>query len=193
MNAFLFEFFPVLLFFLAFKFYGIYVATVVGMASSGIQVLLIRMIKKKWDKKQLFTLAIFLIFGSMTLYFHNPIFIKWKPSIVLWFFALILAGSAVFQKVSLLERMLEAALAEDKSAMRAKDWYCLNAFWIIFLAGLGGVNLGIAYHASDDTWVNFKLYGLTGCLIICSIIQAIFLAYRIQKKRMLEQNTTTNS
>lgn len=186
MNTFLFELVPVFLFFLAFKFYGIYVATVVGMASSAIQVLLIRFFKKTWDKKQLLTLAIFLIFGSMTLYFHNPIFVKWKPSIVLWLFSFILMGSAIFQKVSLLERMLEAALAEEKSAMRPVDWRILNVMWVIFLMGLGIVNLVVAYHASDNTWVNFKLYGLTGSLMAFSIIQAIFLGYRIHQKQKLE-------
>lgn len=183
MNQFLFEFFPVLLFFLAFKIYGIYVATVVGMVSSAIQVLGVRAVKKIWDKKQLITLAVFVIFGSMTLYFHNPIFIKWKPSIVLWIFAGVLAVSALFQRVSLLERMLENALADDKASLTSTDWLILNIMWCLFLFILGCINVWVAYFTSDNAWVNFKFYGITGALIGFSIVQAFYLAFKLNHSK----------
>src|SRR5260221_2232156 len=111
MTSFIYEIFPVFLFFIAFKWYGIYVATVVGMVSTFIQVIINRIWKKNWDKKQLITLAVFVIFGSMTLYFHNPIFVKWKPTVIFWIFALALLISHITKK-SMIQRLLENSLDE---------------------------------------------------------------------------------
>lgn len=171
----LFEFFPVLLFFLAFKIYGIYVATVVGIVTTFSQVILTRIFKKIWDKKQLITLAIFCVFGGMTIYFHNPIFVKWKPTILFWLFALVLLITQFFTKKPLIQRMMENML-QDKGQLTKQIWSRLNLIWATFFASLGAVNLYIAYSYSDDVWVNFKFYGVTSALLVFSFAQALYVS-----------------
>ena len=170
---FLYEFFPVLLFFITFKFYGIYAATVAGIVTTFIQVILTRFYSKKWDKKQLITLIIFLIFGSLTLYFHNPIFIKWKPTIIFWIFSLVIFGS-LFTRKTLVQQMMEHAL-EGKGNIPVTVWQRLNIGWGFFFFLLGLINLYIAYQFSNEVWVNFKFYGITAALLIFSIAQALCL------------------
>lgn len=169
-----YEIFPVFLFFLAFKFYGIYVATVVGIVTTLIQVLASRVWLGKWDKKQVITLIVFVVFGGMTLYFHDPIFVKWKPTIIFWVFTLIIFASQLFTQKPLMQRIMENVLKE-KGEVPVYAWNCINIVWGIFFAVLGTVNLYIAYNYSNDVWVNFKFYGITGALFLLSIFQAFYL------------------
>lgn len=170
-----YDFFPVLLFFLAFKFYGIYAATVVGIVATALQVILTVTIKKKLDKQQLITLIVFVLFGGMTLYFHNPIFVKWKPSIIFWLFGIILLGSHFFGEKPLMQRMMEKML-EANSPPPAHAWKKINIAWAIFFVTLGSVNIFVAYHFSTDAWVNFKFYGILGLLFSFSFLQALYLS-----------------
>jgi len=169
-----YEIFPVFLFFLAFKFYGIYVATVVGIVTTLTQTLINRLWFRKWDKKQLITLGVFLLFGGMTLYFHNPIFVKWKPTVVFWIFSLAILGSHVFASKPLIQRLMEN-MFQDKGTIPNQIWKRLNLIWASFFIVLGGTNLYVAYCFSNDAWVNFKFYGVTGALFIFSIFQAFYL------------------
>lgn len=173
--ALLIEFFPVLLFFIAFKFYNIYVATTVGIVTTLIQVLLTRIWFKNWDKKQLVTLSVFLLFGGLTLYFHNPIFVKWKPTIIFWIFAVIMLATQFLARKPLIQRIMENML-EEKENIPKYIWKRLNMMWIIFFIIMGSVNLYIAYFYSDAAWVNFKFYGLTSFIILLSLLQTAFLA-----------------
>lgn len=176
--AFFYDLLPVLLFFIAFKFYGIYAATVVGIVSTLLQVLLTRFWKKIWDKKQLITFLVFVIFGGMTLYFHNPIFVKWKPTVIFWLFAVLMLGSQCVLKKPLMQRIVEGVSEGNlinQSAMPSQVWRNLNIFWSIFFVVLGGVNLYIAYQFSNDAWVNFKFYGITSAVLIVSIFQAVYM------------------
>ncbi|SRR5579883_560180 len=175
MLNFLYEFCPVLLFFIAFKFYGIYVATAVGIIISALQLLLTTVWKKRLDRKQLITLIVFVFFGGMTLYFHNPIFVKWKPTVVFWIFGLILLGSQFIGKKPLMQRMMENML-DEKGSLPLKVWKRLNLAWTVFFLFLGSINIYIAYTFSTETWVNFKLYGILGLLFLFSIFQALYLA-----------------
>ncbi len=176
-----YEMIPVFLFFMAFKFYGIYVATVVGILATFIQVVLTRLFIKKWDKKQLITLAIFTLFGGMTLYFHDPIFVKWKPTVVFGLFAIVIFGSQWFTAKPLMQRMMEGALSE-RGSVTAGVWKKLNVSWGLFFLGLGGLNIYIAYFYTNDAWVNFKFYGITAALLIFSVLQAIYLSRHITEK-----------
>lgn len=169
-----YEFIPVLLFFLAFKFYNIYVATIVGIVTTFLQVFITRIWLKKWDRKQLITLSVFVLFGGMTLYFHNPIFVKWKPTIVFWIFALVIFASQLFTAKPMMQRLMENVL-EEKAIIPAYAWKRMNAMWAFFFLALGGLNLYIAYHFNNDTWVNFKFYGITGALLLFSVLQACYL------------------
>lgn len=176
MLNFLYEFLPVVLFFIAFKFYGIYVATVVGIAVTAIQLGLTLIWQKRIDKKQLITLIVFAIFGGMTLYFHNPIFVKWKPTIIFWIFGVVLLLSQFIGKKPLMQRMLEKMLEGKADSLPRKVWSCLNLSWTLFFISLGTVNIYIAYTYSTETWVNFKLYGILGLLFLFSFLQALYLA-----------------
>lgn len=171
-----YEIFPVFLFFISFKFYGIYVATVVGIVATAVQVIVNKLWKKNWDRKQVITLIVFVLFGSMTLYFHNPIFVKWKPTVVFWVFALFILGSQFFTKKPMMQRLMEKMLIEQgKAVIPANVWTYINLMWAICFLILGAVNLYVAYHLSNNAWVNFKFYGITASLIILSIIQAFYL------------------
>ena len=159
---------------MAFKFYGIYVATVVGMIATFAQMMGQRLWVGNFDKKQVITFFVFLFFGGMTLYFHNPIFVKWKPTIVFWVFALMLFITQHFSEKPLMQRMMEAGL-EGKAVVSSVVWSRINAIWALFFIALGSVNLWVAYQCSNDTWVNFKFYGITGALFAMSLVQAVYL------------------
>lgn len=171
----LYEVLPAFLFFMAFKFYDIYVATIVGIVSALLQVIITYLCSKKWDKKQVAILGIFSFFGGMTLYFHDPIFVKWKPTIVFWIFSLVILGSCFTHK-PLIQRLMENMIEEKgKAAVPNTVWKKLNVIWLIFFMVLGSLNLYIAYNLSNDAWVNFKFYGITSALLLFSVFQAIYL------------------
>ena len=174
MQNMLIDFIPVLFFFLAFKLYGIYVATIVGIVSTAAQVILTRCIRRRFDKQQVVTLVVFVIFGGMTLYFHNPIFIKWKPTIVFWVFGTVFLLSQFIGAKPIAQRMLENVL-EGHPALPANIWSRLNLGWAAFFITLGTLNLYVAYHYPTESWVNFKVYGILGILLLFSFVQAIFL------------------
>jgi intracellular septation protein len=178
---FFYEIFPVFLFFIAFKFYGIYVATVVGIVTTFLQVILSRFWVGKWDNKQLITLAVFLLFGGMTLYFHNPIFVKWKPTVVFWVFSVAIIGSQLLTSKPLMQRLMENML-QEKGVIPNLVWKKLNLIWAAFFIILGCINLYVAYYFSNDAWVNFKFYGITAALILLSIFQAIYLMRFLESK-----------
>lgn len=171
---FIFEIFPVFLFFIAFKFYDIYVATTVGIVATAAQVLITRVWLGQWDKKQLITLVVFVFFGGMTLYFHNPIFVKWKPTIVFWVFSCVILFTQIFTYKPIMQRLMENVVQEKGSVPQAV-WQKLNLLWGVFFFLLGAINLYIAYYLSNDAWVNFKFYGITAALFLISIIQAVYL------------------
>lgn len=169
-----YELFPVILFVLAFKLYDIYMATTVGIIATFVQVIATRLWVGVWDKKQVITCVVFTVFGSMTLYFHDPIFIKWKPTIVFWIFSIILLIYQFFTSKPLMQRVMEKVL-EGKGEVPAPVWQRLNFLWAAFFIVLGAVNLYVAYHFSSDAWVNFKLYGVTSALFLFSIVQTFYL------------------
>jgi intracellular septation protein len=174
------DFIVVLLFFVAFKFYGIYVATIVGIVGSALQLLISRLCLKKFDKKQLLVLVIFLVFGGMTLYFHNPIFVKWKPTIVFWIFGIVFLGSHFIGKQPLVQRMMGHMLDEKHSVPKIV-WRNLNCAWTFFFLSLGALNIFVAYHFSTDAWVNFKLYGIFSATLLFGFAQAFYLAKYMPK------------
>lgn len=170
-----YDLFPVILFFFAFKYYGIYVATAVGIVATAIQVLSTRLIKRKWDSVQVITFTVFVLFGGMTLYFHNPIFVKWKPTVVFWIFGLVILFTHYFTHKPLIQRLMERSLQEKGAVIKQDVWKKLNLMWTCFFLFLGGINLYVAYFYSNEAWVNFKLYGITSCLLIFSLLQAVYL------------------
>jgi intracellular septation protein len=175
MSNMLYDFIPVILFFVAFKVYGIYVATVVGIVATALQVVVTFLWKKRLDKQQFVTLIIFALFGGMTLYFHDPLFVKWKPTVIYWIFAIILFFSHFIGNKTIIQRMLEKVM-DNHAGIPPTMWTRLNIAWTLFFLTLGGINLYVAYSFSTDAWVNFKLYGTLSLLLGFSFLQAMCLA-----------------
>jgi len=175
MKKFLADFFPVLLFFIAAKLYDNYVATAVSIAASLIQVSVYWLIYKRFEKVHLITLAILVIMGGATILLHNDMFIKWKPSVVNWIFALVLLGSQFIGNKNILERMLGG-----KITLPALVWLKLNISCIIFFLGLGLINLYVVYNFDNDTWLNFKLFGMMGLNILFFMALAIYMSFHMQ-------------
>lgn len=147
------DFFPLLLFFVAFKLWGIYVATAVAIAASVAQIAYFHWRRGKVQTVHWLSLAIIVLFGGATLAFHNETFIKWKPTALYWLFGAILAvGRLAFR------RNLMAALFKDFT-LPDPVWARVTWLWVTFLVAMGGANLYIATHFPTDVWVNFKVWG----------------------------------
>ena len=175
---FLIEFFPVILFFIAFKVKGIYFATGVAIAASVVQIGWFLYKKKKIEPMMWFSLVIICVFGGATLFFHNETFIKIKPTILYWLFATaIIGGQLIFKKIAMQGIMGKQLELPDAT------WKKVNISWGIFFAVVGGVNLYVAFNYSTDTWVNFKLFGIMGLLAAFAIGQAVILSVKSRKNQ----------
>lgn len=175
----LFDFFPIVLFFIVFKFYGIYTATAVAMVSSLSQVILYRLKFQHYEKMHLISLLIIVVLGSATLFFHNPWFIKWKPTGIYWVTALVFLASSFMGKKPLIQRMMDSNVS-----LKTKIWHRLNIAWTIFFILMGALNLYVAYYYDTDTWVNFKLFGGVGFTLLFVLIQAFYLTKHMDEKSL---------
>src|ERR671930_393144 len=175
---FLFDVFPVVLFFVAFKLYNIYVATAVAIAASLLQVSWLKLRGRRVDLMLWASLAIIVIFGGATLLLQDETFIKWKPTVLYWLFGAVLASGVLgFRK-----NRIRALLGEQ---MRLPDpvWTRLNWSWVAFFAFMGAANLYVAYNYSTDLWVDFKLFGGIGLMIAFVVAQSFVLAKYLQDER----------
>lgn len=173
---FLIDFFPVLLFFVAYKMYDIYVATVVAIVASAAQVGYSWWKHKRVENMHWVTLGLLVVFGGLTLFLQDETFIKWKPTVVNGLFAIVFLGSQYVGKKSLIERMMGTSLSLPKDV-----WNKLNMSWVVFFAGLAVLNLFVVYNFSTDTWVNFKLFGMMGLTFAFVLLQGIYLTRHIKR------------
>lgn len=174
---FLFDIFPVIVFFAAFKMSDIYVATGLAILATLAQVGYLMVRRRKVEPMLWVSLVIIVIFGGATLILHDETFIKWKPTILYWLFASVLAGGALFFR-----RNLIRALLGEQIAMPDEAWAKLNWSWAGFFAVMGVLNLWVAYRFSTETWVDFKLFGGIGLMLAFVIAQGFFLAKYVQEK-----------
>ncbi|MDR9497679.1 MAG: septation protein A [Hydrogenovibrio sp.] len=172
----LFDLFPVILFFIAFKMYGIYVATAVAIVASIAQVAFVYAKNRKVEKMHLITLALIVILGGATLIFQDEDFIKWKPTVVNWGFALVFVASHFIGKKPIIERMMDQAITLPKQA-----WLRLSQMWVAFFVFSGVANIYVAYQYSTDTWVNFKLFGLMGLTFAFIVLQGLYIARYVKQ------------
>jgi len=196
------DFIPVLFFFLSYIFYtdipisfindlnslvnlnlnsekssGIYFATFILMISYSIQFLIL-FYTKSVKKIHYITLFIILIAGFSTLYFKNPFFIKIKPSIVYWGFALFFIVNHVMKRESIIKKLLQEQVTLSK-----KNWDILSYSWIVFFIGCGILNLYVANFFTEEKWVEFKFYVLGMILPITFIIlNGIFIGVKTKSK-----------
>jgi intracellular septation protein len=171
------ELIPLVGFFVSYKMFDIYVAVSVLMALMGLALIIQKVQKKPITNMQWVSFVLVMIFGGITLFFHNEVFIKWKPTVLNWGFALAFLISQFVGKKNFTERLLQAANIEAPK----KVWNRLNLSWVIFFFVSGALNIFVAYSFSTDIWVNFKLFGLFGLTIIFALGQAVYLKNHLPK------------
>lgn len=172
MKKLFFDLFPLVLFFIAFRYFDIYTATAVAMVASVGQILWLKIRKKIIETTHWINLGVIVVFGSATLFFQNDAFIKWKPTVLYWLFAGILLGSQLFLGRNLMRKLMGEQLVLPKAA-----WNKLNYSWAGFFILSGALNLFIAFsgYFTESQWVSFKVFGSLVLLIIFVILQSLWL------------------
>ena len=169
---FLFEFLPLILFFVAFKWQGIYIATAVAITAAVLQFAWFRLRGKPSTAMQWISLVIILVFGGATLLLHDDRFIRWKPTVLYWACAAaLLVGRVVFRANWLQKVMPSSELVLPDSA-----WTRLTWAWVAFFAAMGCLNLYVAFNYSLDTWASFKVWGSMGLIVLFSLGQGLYMA-----------------
>lgn len=166
----LLEFFPIVLFFVAYKMYDIYVATGVVIAATVVQVLSYWFFYRKVETMQWITLGLILIMGGATLYLQDEQFIKWKLTIIEWLFGGAFLASQFIGQKTFIERMMGANLE-----LPHRIWKRLNLSWALFFIGVGFLNLYVMNNYSTDDWVSFKTFGVPGLMVVFIAAQMLFL------------------
>ncbi|MDR1057355.1 MAG: septation protein A [Coxiellaceae bacterium] len=176
----LFDFLPMVLFFISYKLYGIYIATIVIVIASLLQTGIFWLKHRRIEFIHMITLVLVLILGAATLLSHNEMFIKWKPTAIYWVFALLFLGSQMIGNKLLVERLMGSKITLPKNV-----WKQLNLSWVIFFVLMGGINLYVAYYFNTDIWVNFKLFGALGGTVIFGILQSLYMAKYLKNQQPL--------
>jgi intracellular septation protein len=178
----LFDFFPILLFFIAYKAFDIYTATSVAIAASILQVVISWLKTRKIETMHLMTLVIIVVFGGLTLYLQDEQFIKWKPTVVNWLFGFVFLASQWLGEKTMIERMMGGNLT-----MPSTIWRTLNLSWTLFFFLIGGVNFYVMSYFSTDTWVNFKLFGMLGLTFVFVLLQSFYLSRHLPESNAEEE------
>ncbi len=201
MKKFLFDLFPVILFFVAYKVGGahpdaaqsilgsfgvhtapggqpgIFLATLVAILATFVQVGWVKLRGRKVDLMLWVSLFIIAVFGGATLWLQDETFIKWKPTVLYWIFAAAIFGAAALGK------NLIRTLTGGQMELPEAAWRQMNLNWGIFFAFMGVANLWVAYNFSTDAWVSFKLYGGIGLMLAFVVAQSLMLAKYIDKEK----------
>lgn len=204
---FLFDLFPVILFFAVFKWgegnpdaaqgvvqqylsalvsgsggtlaqAPIMLATAVAILATFAQVGWLILRRKKVDNMLWVSLAIITIFGGATIYFHNETFIKWKPTMLYWCF-----GAALLVAQSFMGKNLIRLMMEKQVSLPDPVWQRLNLSWAVFFGLMGAINLVVAYSFSTAFWVNFKLFGFTALMLAFIVGQSMFLSKHMKDQQ----------
>ena len=170
-------FFPIALFFAVFKLWGIYPATAVAIVATIVQIAYLRFKLGKVEPMQWVSLGVIVLFGGATLLAQDENFIKWKPTVLYW-----LMGAALLVGQLLLRKNLIKSLMGGQVQLPDHAWNTLNWAWSGFFAAMGGLNLWIAYHFDTDTWVNFKMFGGLGLMLLFILVQAVYMSRFMQEK-----------
>ena len=173
----LFDIFPVILFFVAYKAADIYVATAVAIAATFVQIGWVWVRKGKVDTMLWVSLVIIVVFGGATLALHDETFIKWKPTVLYWLF-----GAALIVADYVFNRNLIRTMMGTQIELPDPVWTKLNLSWCLVFIVMGVLNLYVAFSFSTDTWVNFKLFGGTGLMVVFVLAQAVVLSRFVEDK-----------
>lgn len=177
----LFDFFPIVLFFVTYKVADIYAATLAAIGASFVQVGYTWFRTRKVEPMHVVSLVLIIVFGGATLLLKDELFIKWKPTVLNWLFAMVFLASQVVGERPLIQRMLGSQLELPESV-----WRRLNLGWTLFFLVLGGVNLFVLYTFDTETWVNFKLFGMLGLTFLFVVLQSLYLSRYLPEPKLEE-------
>ena len=174
---FLLDFFPIILFFVAYKVWGIYTATAVAIVATVLQIGYLRYRTGKIEPMQWVSLGVIVLFGGATLLAHDENFIKWKPTVLYWAFA---AGLTI-STLAFGKNLIRSLLGEQMS-LPETVWKTLNWSWVAFFLVMGVINLLVAFALglSTDAWVNFKMFGGMGLMLVFVVGQALYLSRHME-------------
>ncbi|TWX71738.1 septation protein A [Colwellia demingiae] len=178
------EYFPLLLFFIINSIAGIYWATGSLIVAAFVQIFYYKIKKEKIPAKQWIIFGLIVVFGGLTIYLQNDAFLKWKVTIINAFFAGALLVSNTFFNKNIIKEFLAESLSLPENI-----WSRLNLAWALFFLFCSGLNYYIAFNYDLDTWVNFKVFGLTSLMFLFSITSILFL-YKYLEVEEEEVNDT---
>jgi intracellular septation protein len=158
---FLIDLFPIVVFFFVYQQRDLYDATLAVMIACAFQTFGYRLFAKQFDRNHILALALVVPFGALTLIFRDPTFIKWNGTVELWLLAIGLIGSQYIGDQPLIQRMLGGGLELPEPI-----WRKLNFIWATFFVATGAANLYVAYNYEEETWVNFRMFGMTGLSVV---------------------------
>lgn len=172
----LFDFLPVIAFFVAYKLADIFVATAVIIVATVVQVSIHWLRTRRFNPMHIVSAGLVLAFGGLTLLIRDAEFIMWKPTVVNWLFAAAFLVS-FWRRLGdrpLIQRLMSATDAEF--SLSPPLWRRLNWMWIGFFVLMGAANLVVFSHFDEATWVNFKLFGMLGLTLVFIVIQGFWIA-----------------
>jgi intracellular septation protein len=170
----LFDLLPVIAFFVAYKLTDVYTATVVIIIAVILQTGFQWLRHRKVSSMALISGALVLVFGGLTLWIHDEMFIKWKVSVVNWLFAIGFLVSQYVGEQPIIQRIMGANVTLEPALWRRLSW-----MWIAFFIAVGSINLYVAYNYTTDVWASFKLFGVLGLTFIFAIAQGMWLASKM--------------
>ncbi|WP_058910287.1 septation protein A [Entomohabitans teleogrylli] len=164
------DFLPLIVFFIFYKFYDIFVASGALIVATALALIYSWYKFRKLEKTTLVTFILVAVFGGLTIYFHNPEFIKWKVTIIYGLFAAALLIGQWFMKKPLIQSMLGKEITLPQLV-----WSRLNMAWALFFIACGLLNIYVAFWLSEETWMNFKVFGLTALTLIFTLLSGIYM------------------
>jgi len=172
----LFEFLPLILFLGAFFYKGIYFALVVLMIAMPIGLLVKYVRTQSFDKMYFWSTILLLVAGALTLYFRNPLFLYWKPTVFYWAVAAVFLGSNWVGDVPLVQRFFGLMDGMPLERITKAQWNKMNFVWVLFFIAAGALNIYVAYNFSQETWVKFKVFGLMALTFVFMLAQTFWIA-----------------
>ena len=178
MKKFLFDLFPLILFFIAFRVSDIFTATAVAIAAGILQFAWLKLRRKTIEAMHWINLAVIIVFGGATLFFQNDAFIKWKPTVLYWLFGTALIGGRYIFNRNLMQKLMGGQIDLPTVA-----WDKLNISWAGFFLLCGALNLYVAFSGqfTESQWVNFKVFGLMILMIIFVVAQSVWLGRHMKE------------
>ena len=170
------DFFFLAPFLVAYWLWGLIPAVWVLMGAVVVQVAAQWLIGGRYKPKPitLASAALVLVFGTLTVVLKDPVFIKWKPTVLYWALSLALLGTRLWKRKGVIHALL-LSQAEGFASMPERAASQLDWAWLAFFAATGALNLWVAFSFSESTWVYFKLFGLTGLTLLFGLLQGLWM------------------